>query len=170
MARGGARTRSGPKAVPTSIKVLHGSKRARAQAKVEPLAELGAPEKPDWLGEIAADAWDDLVPILEGMRILTKADRLALEMLASVYEEWRSANETIENEGSTQEVSTQYSSKTQAHPSVAQRSDAFRRLHSMIQEFGLTPSARSRIKGPGEREKEDPLGEIVNRGQRRRTG
>lgn len=165
MSRGGARTRSGPAAKPTALKILHGSKRGRAQAKVEPTPELGAPSKPNWLGAIASECWDDLVPVLEGMRVLTVADRVALELLATVYEEWRNANETVELKGETQEVSTQYSSKTQAHPAVAQRSDAFRRLHSMIQEFGLTPSARSRIKGPGEREKEDPLGELTHRGR-----
>lgn len=166
MPRGGKRTRSGPAAKPTALKVLHGSKRGKRQAKVEPTAAEGAPPKPRWLGKVAARAWDDLVPVLEGMRVLTIADRIALEMLASVYEEWRTANETIEKDGETQLCETQHGEKIHSHPAVAHRSDAFRRLQSMAQEFGLTPSARSRIKGPGERKKEDPLQRLIDRRDR----
>ena len=168
MPRGGRRTRSGPAPKPTNLKVLHGSAKGKRQAKVEPEAELGPPPKPDWLGPVASEAWDDLVELLVEMRVVTVADRLALEMLATVYEEWRVAAGTVEDEGTTQLVETQFGERIQSHPAVAQRSDAFRRLHAMAQEFGLTPAARSRLQAPPKRKESDPLDDLMNRGGGRR--
>ena len=40
-------------------------------------------------------------------------------------------------------------------------SDASKRLHSLLTEFGLTPSSRSKVKGPGDGEEKDPLREFL---------
>ncbi len=163
MPKGSPRPTAGRKPKPTALKILHGSARAKRQAKTEPMPEAGAPPKPDWLGPVASDAWDRLSATLVDMRVLTVVDQTALEMLACVYEEWREAHETVKDEGTRQTINTQHGTRLQAHPSVAQRADAFRRLNSMVQEFGLTPSAKTRIRTPGEPEAHDPLQELIER-------
>ena len=163
MSRGGSRTRSGPPRKPTTLGLLHGSKRSKARAPNEPAVESGPPPKPEWLGEIASQAWDDVLPLLLGMRVVSTSDRMALEMLASTYEEWRDANDAVQRDGATQEYHTQAGSSIRAHPAVAQRSDAFRRLHTVLQEFGLTPASRSKAGVTGQAEKADPLAELMSR-------
>lgn len=164
MPRGGRRTRSGPPPKPTELRVLHGSKRGKADRAAEPQVELGVPTPLGEIDDVGAGAWDSLAETLLSMRVLSKADGLALEMLVAVYSEWRSAQDEIERDGATQTVETQHGSKMQNHPAVARRSDAWRRLHAMAQEFGLTPAARTRVKAGSAPPAADPLEELTGRG------
>ncbi len=164
MPRGGSRSGSGRKAQPTRLKVLHGSKKAKRQAKIEPVGELGEPERPHWLGPVAVEVWSELAPMLDRMRVLSVSDRIGLEMLSAVYAEWRAAHDVIEKGSATQTITTPAGDRKEiAHPAVAQRSDAFRRLHSLVSEFGLTPASRTKLRSTDKPEARDPLEELIGR-------
>ncbi len=77
--------------------------------------------------------------------VLTLADGKALELLCSVYAEYRDARDVIDRQGATYESHTQNGKIVRARPEVAIASDAWRRIRAMMTEFGLTPSSRSRI-------------------------
>ena len=76
--------RRGPPPTPTPILKLRGSWRGNLN-RDEPQPEAVAPEKPSWLDRYAAEAWDQLVPILERMRVLTEADGKALTLLSITW-------------------------------------------------------------------------------------
>ena len=156
--------RRGPPPTPTALKLVKGNPGKRAVNKREPAAqgELGAP--PEHLGAIGKATWRQLVTLLRSMRLESAGDRRALELLVGAYEEWREARELVQREGMTYERSTAQGERIIcAHPAVAIQADAMRRVQRLLLEFGLTPSARSRVQ-VGEPEAVDPMDAFLKRG------
>ncbi len=58
-----------------ALKLLHGPVRKDRRNDLEPTPKPGAPDCPTWLTAKAKETWHLVAPILEGMRVLTKADR-----------------------------------------------------------------------------------------------
>jgi P27 family predicted phage terminase small subunit len=155
----------GPPPTPTALKLVKGNPGKRELNKREPRAtgSLGAP--PDHLGAVGKAAWRNLVNVIAGMNLESGSDRRALELLVSTYEEWREARALVVEHGLTYERLTAQGEKIiVARPEVAIAADAMRRLHRQLLEFGLTPSARSRVEA-GEKETVDPMEEFLKRGQ-----
>ncbi|MCA9312293.1 MAG: phage terminase small subunit P27 family [Phycisphaerales bacterium] len=138
--------RRGPAPTPTDILNLRGSWRANVNPD-EPQPTKGRPERPEWLSEYAAAAWDQLVPELEAMGVLTTIDGHALAVLCQTWGRWRKADEFIQKHGETYTVRDEMGKVrlVKRFPQVAVASDCVRTLNRFFQEFGLTPSARSRI-------------------------
>ena len=86
--------RRGPPPTPTAKLARRGSWRA-AERAAEPDALEALPPRPQ-LGEIATAVWDTYEPILREMRVLSRSDGMALELLARTYEEWKLAIQEIE--------------------------------------------------------------------------
>jgi P27 family predicted phage terminase small subunit len=155
---------AGRKPKPTALKLLGGNAGKRKPPAREPKPTKGVPPCPAHLSPRAKAAWKRVGPELERMGVLTVADGMALELLVAAYAEYRDARETVAREGATYESLTQNGMMIRAHPSVAIASDAWRRVRAMLAEFGLTPSARTRVQGaPGE-ETADPFEELLGGG------
>ncbi len=123
---------AGRKPKPTHLKAISGNPGGRPLNDAEPQPEPGIPDKPKWLTKKAADHWDELVPIIDGMGVLTEADGHSLAMLCQVYADWQKKR--------TPQLAT--------------------RLQSLMSEFGLTPSARSRLHVKPKKQK-SPLQEYL---------
>ncbi len=109
----------------------------------EPQPSLDKPEKPEGLGRYGDQVWDELIDELYAMRVMTTADRRALEPGCRAYQEYREAlNET---------------GKKRRWPPI---SDGWKRFRSILVEFGLTPSSRSKVVMPPDRTP-DPLEEFL---------
>ncbi len=133
---------------PTRLKVLHGNPGGRKPSRREPQPKPGIPEPPARVkaNPVALSAWKELAAELDAMGVLTLADRPALAALVSAYCDWLAADEIVDSEGLTCERTTDRGgTSVVAHPAVAIRSDSWKRYKSMLVEFGLTPSARTRI-------------------------
>lgn len=138
--------RRGPPPKPTAIKQMEGTYRPDRAAQDEPLIEPGIPEPPKLLTGRARAAWDRIGPELEKMGVLTTVDGVALELLCDAYAEWVAARDVIRRQGSTFSSKTQDGRKViKPHPAVRIASEAWRRVHRMLLEFGLTPASRSRV-------------------------
>jgi P27 family predicted phage terminase small subunit len=136
---------AGRKPKPTALRVLQGNAGKRELNAKEPKPKAAPPPKPGHLTENASAAWDRVAPELHAMGLLTVIDGLALELLVCAYDDWREAHVEVASEGATYETESQSGRMVRAHPQVAIRSDAWRRVKSILAEFGLTPSSRSRI-------------------------
>lgn len=159
--------RRGPPPQPTALSLVKGNPGKRAINQREPKAagKLGSP--PDWLDARGKAAWRGLATIIGDMRLESASDRKALELLVAAYQEFRDADDLVREEGLTYSRSTAQGEEIKsAHPAVAIRADAMRRVHRLLLEFGLTPSARSRVHA-GEGEKVDPLSAFLDRGRSR---
>ena len=89
---------------PTQLKVVEGTLRKDRINASEPTPKAVAPVMPGWLSPKSKTAWKDLSLTLLDIRVLTVADRKALELLCDAYGEWRDARDVIKKSGMTCET------------------------------------------------------------------
>lgn len=114
----------------------------------KPVAEK--PHRPDHLSHAGAAAWDDLVKKLEELGVLTATDAAAITLCAELMGIARDAYNAIKSDGAVVRVNNQ----PVTHLQVAVYNKAVAQIRPLLVEFGLTPSARSRVKGP--KDEKDP--------------
>tara|TARA_R110000744_G_scaffold66072_10_gene135110 strand:- start:4339 stop:4821 length:483 start_codon:yes stop_codon:yes gene_type:complete len=138
--------RRGTKPTPTNVLKLRGSWRGEIN-KNEPQPEAVAPPMPIGLDGMAKDCWEQLVPILSDMRVLTVADGMALYLLAETYATWRRADDMIKKDGDVYPINDNEGNVKymQQSPYVSIARNSAKALKDLLCEFGLTPSARSRV-------------------------
>ena len=148
-----------PKPVPTALKLIQGNPGKRAINKNEPKPQRGIPKCPAHLDSKAKTAWKNLCNHLDKMGVLTLADAMALETLVSVYARIRDLQKEIKELGGTTYKSVKQDGEVlhKAYPQVAQLEKAENTFRSYITEFGLTPSARARLKTEEATDPNDPL-------------
>jgi len=147
---------------PTALKVVQGTFRKDRSEANEPLLPVCRPDPADYLDDEARDFHAELVDVLELMQVVTLADRAALSAIADVWSELSAYRSEIELHGLTIEgVDNQGNKKLKANPAVAMRADAWRRLMSGLQQFGLTPSSRTKVAAIKKMEKKsDPWSDL----------
>jgi P27 family predicted phage terminase small subunit len=141
----------GPPPTPTKILEGRGSWRAKANPR-EPLPERGKPAKPRYLKGLAARTWSALVDQLDRIGVLTKIDQHALARYCELFEQYRQTQEFIQENGRQYPV-RRWDEGTNAwiivdykiFPEVSIFMQLSDKLLKLEKEFGLTPSARSRI-------------------------
>ena len=141
MASGGKRPGSGPKPTPTNLRILRGNPGRRPLNEDEPKPPRALPPVPDWFNLLEREAWDTVIAALEPMGVVTLSDGPALTLLAQTWAEWREARGTIDLEGNYYAAN----GWVRKHPAVGVAANAWRRVASMLAEFGLTPAARTRV-------------------------
>jgi P27 family predicted phage terminase small subunit len=144
----------GPPPKPSALKKAQGTyRKSRAPAKeIEPTP--GAPECPEQLDEIGRAEWLRIVPELERVGVLTVVDRVALEgycanySLARQYQAEAEREPLVEVPIQTKGGDVHYVIKPNPAAGEARRHWALVKMFAA--EFGLTPSARTRVgKPPG---------------------
>jgi P27 family predicted phage terminase small subunit len=163
----------GRKPTPSHLKLVTGNPGKRPLNEAEPAPRRERPSAPAHISDGAREAWGQAVMILDEMGVLTRADVFAVEALCEALADHRAAGSTIKEcaafhrfvkgEGGEPDFSADgryYRTINQAggvmwrtHPAVALRADADRRIKAWCSEFGMTPSARTRIQTTGQ---EDP--------------
>lgn len=135
----------GPPPKPTVQKKMEGTFRPDRAPEDEPTPPAGIPDPPKLLTGRARDAWDRIGPELNAMGVLTRVDGIALELLCDAYAEWVAARDVVRRKGTTYTTKTANGRVTRPHPAVRIAAEAWRRVHRMLLEFGLTPAARTRV-------------------------
>lgn len=131
----------GRKPLPTNLKILSGVRDSRINS-CEPEPPKGRPDRPEFLDDIALAEWDRIVPILEAMGVLTKADGQALEMYCGSYSLWKQAFDAIKVRGLS--IETEYGIKN--NPAIAVARESSETCRRILIDFGCTPSSRSKVK------------------------
>jgi P27 family predicted phage terminase small subunit len=149
----------GPKPKATALKILHGDRADRVNRSA-PAAPRSIPARPGHFDEFAREAWDRLIPQLDGLGLLTAVDAPALELYCAAYSRWRRALTEIEAFGVTSYTTEGASVK--ANPACNIAAQAERLMAALLTEFGLTPSSRSRVKSAGS-ESDDALAAFLAR-------
>ncbi len=145
--------RRGPRPQPSALRVIRGRSHHGRRAG-EPQPERGRPNCPTWLPESAKDEWHRVVPLLDGMGVLTKIDRAALEGYCVSYAKWRDAEAKLMRFGPLMKPTS--SGYIPQSPYVALARQSLEEMRRFMQEFGMTPSSRTRIGVlPGQEEPDD---------------
>jgi P27 family predicted phage terminase small subunit len=137
----------GRKPKPSALRLLEGNPGKRPINENEPHPEPGIPPAPEHLSARAKSAWDAISVKLDKVGILTEMDDWALEQLCENYAEIVELREEIKHNGRFQTVTNKLGeSRTVNSPAWSQLADAEKRFRGMLEQFGLTPSARTRVK------------------------
>lgn len=131
---------------PTVLEIMQGRPGKRPLNKREPqpnrvAADIGA-KPPDHLPESARKWWAYYGDILRDMRVLTEADLVALEGLALVTTQRIEQEANLAKAGPLYKTSTGYITISPQFFIVGQLRE---RELKLLREFGLTPSARTRV-------------------------
>ncbi len=132
----------GRKPKPTAIKKLEGNPGKRLLNNDEPEPEKKAPRCPVWLEKEAKEEWNRISKRLEHLGLLTEVDMAAFAGYCQAYARWKEAEEFISQHGPIVKTPSGY---WQQVPQVSIAQSYLKVMIRFCQEFGLTPSSRSRI-------------------------
>jgi P27 family predicted phage terminase small subunit len=127
---------------PTAQRELEGNRGHRALNKNEPKF-LGSPTCPKHLNKGARAEWKRISADLSASGLLTTVDRAALGAYCAVYSRWVDAEESIAKFGLV--IKSPKSGFPIANPYVGIANTSLEQMRRWAVEFGMTPSARSRI-------------------------
>jgi P27 family predicted phage terminase small subunit len=150
--RGGAR--SGPPPTPTRLRLLHGAQKSKLNQH-EPVPRVGELEPPDGMTADVLAIWEYTVRELVAMGIDAPADRDSLAAYCEAVDKHRKSSALLAR--SPLLVQGQKGNLVRNPLLIVQR-DAALMIRGFAQEFGLTPSARTRI----DSEKQQSSGDADN--------
>lgn len=152
----------GRKPKPTALKVLEGNPGKRNLNTKEPQPVKKAPRCPAWLDEEAKKEWKRMAKQLEALGILTEVDMAAFAGYCQAYARWKEAEEFISQHGTIVKTPSGY---WQQVPQVSIAQTYLKIMNKFCEQFGLTPSARSRIvSSGGKEEQEDEMEFLLSEG------
>lgn len=144
----------GPKPKPTALKELEGNPGKRPLNDKEPKPEKKAPRCPTWLEPDAKKEWKRLAKQLEELGILTQVDMTSFAGYCQAYARWKEAEEFISKHGTIVKTPSGY---WQQVPQVSIAQTYLKTMSKFCEQFGLTPSSRSRLEVDTASEAIDPM-------------
>ena len=140
--------RRGPKPQPTKFKILRGNPGKQALNADEPQPPTDGVAIPPHLGEVAARRWDELLPMLQATRVMTRADVESLARYCDTYEWWLAVRAKLKAEGDTYPIlndggEVKYIAQ---RPEVSIAHKLSQQLRQLESDFGLSPAARVSLK------------------------
>ncbi|HZK10459.1 MAG TPA: phage terminase small subunit P27 family [Clostridia bacterium] len=149
----------GRKPKPTALKVLEGNPGKRPLNNKEPQPEKKAPRCPSWLEPEAKKEWKRMAKTLEAIGVLTQIDKAAFAGYCQAYARWKEAEEFLSKHGTIFKTPSGY---IQQVPQVSIAQTYLKVMKDFCSEFGLTPSARTRIRvNTVDTPTDDPMEELL---------
>jgi P27 family predicted phage terminase small subunit len=133
--------RPGRRPRPTTLKILAGERPSRVNDD-EMAAPPGVPDPPVDLDADVADAYGELVRLLEPTGVITGLDGLALSAFAQAVSTHRRAAAL---ESTVGPLVRDEKGQPRMNPASRVRRDAGRDMLRWCSEFGMTPASRSQI-------------------------
>lgn len=138
--------RRGPKPEPLRLQLLKGNPGHRKRKREpKPKALQGMPKCPAWMPPAGKREWKRVVPELLRLGLLSIVDVAALEGYCAAYARALEADAVVKKGGLTVATSTGFLVQ---NPAVSISRLAWQAVRQFAAEFGLTPSARSRLEVP----------------------
>lgn len=153
----------GPKPQPTALRLLRGNPGKRPINEAEPKFDLTNTRPPKGVTKEGRRKWRELVSRLQAKGLFTDADRDLLHNYVVAFERWMDAERVLTEEGTTvSHIDTNGNSVLRRRPEVDISRIYQTQMYRIASEFGMTPSARSRIFGAaGDGAPVDPLSEFL---------
>ncbi|MBD8187804.1 phage terminase small subunit P27 family [Pseudomonas viridiflava] len=118
----------------------------------QPVLPVEAPTRPDWLSEEALKEWDELIPDLITLGLVSRLDGQAIAQYCEAAVEYRKFTRMIQElnnnlaKANTGDVQTYKSGATDMSIWRKLRNDAQRRADEAGRQFGFTPLARRALR------------------------
>lgn len=143
--------------MPVALKILQGNKGREniddllAQV-AQPAVPVGAPPRPDVLSAEAVAEWDELVPALISLGIVSQLDGMALATYCQAVADWRRYQRMITKcnaesaDGLGGEIQTFKTGARQVNALRQLANDAEKRANAAGAQFGMSPMSRRNLK------------------------
>jgi len=128
--------------LPTVLKILRGTDRADRLPKNEAAPKSKIPKPPPHVQGIALVEWKRISRQLHKLKLLTAIDGTALAAYCIEYERWADANDKLRTHGT---VGKTKNGQFIQSPFLSIANRAGCEMRKWLIEFGMTPSARSRV-------------------------
>jgi P27 family predicted phage terminase small subunit len=140
----------GRKPRPTHVKLVTGNPGKRPLNRAEPRPAGGLPQPPAELTDDAKTEWRRVARALHQAGLLATLDRAALAAYCQAYARWRAAEKALADMAARDPLTSGLLIKTSngnaiQNPLVGIANKAAAAMVRYAAEFGMTPSARSRI-------------------------
>lgn len=134
--------KAGRRPKPTALHILEGTQ--RGPVKREPSAPVGVPPMPERLkvDEVAVEKWHELAGILARMGVLTTGDGEALATLCEVHSAEQSCLLQLRAGGAVMHTDL---GGVKPNPAGPMYRSLVAMKASLLSEFGLTPSSRTKL-------------------------
>lgn len=154
----------GPKPTPTHLALVRGNpgKRKLPDPAKEIRAPLDEPTPPTHLSDEAKVEWGRIVSILFQLKLMTQLDRGPLAAYCQAYGRWVQAERALAAMAEKDMLTRGLMIKTTGgnliqNPLVGSANKAQADMVRYAAEFGMTPSARTRLQDPGSGGSENPF-------------
>ena len=148
--------------IPTHLKLVKGTARSDRENPNELKPPLVVPDPPSHLDEREKAKFSAMAEMLARHGVMTELDSGAIARYAIVWCRWLDAEAEVKKRG--QVVKTTSDNVIQ-NPFLAVANKCMTQMAQIESEFGLTPSARSRIRMEMPSDTVDPFEEYLNRGK-----
>ncbi|AOL93972.1 phage terminase small subunit P27 family [Porphyrobacter sp. LM 6] len=151
----------GTKPKPTHLKLVTGNPGKRTLNRKEAKTKAAIPAAPAHLSADAVEEWSRVATELFNLGILSQIDRAALAAYTQAYGRWVQAERAIAKMAEKDKLTGGLMIKTSngnaiQNPLVGTANKAAADMMRYAAEFGMTPSARSRISAEPPQETGDP--------------
>ena len=144
---------AGRRPKPTYLKLLQGNPGKRPLNANEPKPQLELPPAPEHLSEGAKQEWERTGQQLLKLGLLTSIDKSAFAAYCVVWDRWVEAEQALKKTGP---VVKSGNGSPMLSPFYTVANQSLAQMRQYMIEFGMTPSARSRI-SVGSNEQSDSL-------------
>ena len=157
----------GTKPKPTALKLIEGNKGKRSLPKKEAVIALCEPTPPPFLCDDAKVEWGRVCSALFAAGLMTELDRAALSAYCAAYGRWAQAERAINTMAGKDGINAALLIKTKEgnaiqNPLVGIANKARADVVRFAAEFGMTPSARTRVTAtPDDKKQEDKAARYV---------
>jgi P27 family predicted phage terminase small subunit len=134
----------GTKPTPRNLRIVRGMDRPDRQNDDEPVLPISIPHPPEYLTDSQQNIFTDMARKLARMRVMSDADIDALAIYAVNFIEMVDANERIREMGLV--VRAPKTNVPMHNPFLSIRNNAQKTCLTILTEFGMTPSSRTRVK------------------------
>lgn len=137
---------------PVNLSRLAGNRRAMSKNNLD--VPFSIPVCPEWLTEEAKDEWEELVPVLARMRVISDADKIAIGQLADALSRWKHIGGEIKRIGYVHPIKDRNGVTVglRRNPMVGMHIEYGLVVQKLLGQFGMTPSARARLADDGKEE------------------
>ena len=134
----------GTKPLPSNMRLVGGNAGHRAPAKNEPKPPIRIPSMPESLSKAAQPYFQQYAKHLAAMRVLSDVDVQALCLLSESTATYWECMEKVRRTGIIVKIGDK--GYTGRNPYLTEANKAMQQMSSMLTEFGLTPSSRTRVR------------------------
>lgn len=151
----------GTKPKPTSLKLIEGNRGKRPLNRKEPRIASALPSPPPHLTADALEEWNRVAVWLHRIGLLSEVDRAGLAAYAQAYGRWAQAERAIAKMAEKDHLTGGLMIRTSngnaiQNPLVGTANKAAADMMRYAAEFGMTPSARTRITAEAPAQDADP--------------